>query len=63
MNSELNAAISCETRNASVTKISEASDVSLTREMKVFDRGGTETRAACGRITLTSCWRDDIPMV
>ena len=50
MNSWLKAAISCASRNSSVTRISEASEVSLTRLMKVFDSGGTDTRAACGRM-------------
>ena len=30
--------------------MSEASEVSFTSEMNVFDSGGTETRAACGRM-------------
>ena len=33
-----------------MTRISEASEVSFTSEMKVFESGGTETRAACGRM-------------
>ena len=46
MNSWLKAATCCATRNSSVTRISDASEVSLTRLMKVLDSGGTETRAA-----------------
>ena len=33
-----------------MTRISDASDVSFTSEMKVLDSGGTDTRAACGRM-------------
>ena len=57
MNSKVKAAISCALRNSSVTRISEASDVSFTSEMNVFDSGGTETRAACGSTMRVSVLR------
>ena len=62
-NSWLKAAISWASRNASVTRISEASDVSLTSEMKVLDSGGTDTRAACGRMIRRSVVARAMPMV
>src|SRR3954463_140759 len=62
-NSWLNEAISCDCRNSSATRISDASDVSLTRLMKVFDNGGTDTRAACGRMIRRSDWLCDIPIM
>ena len=46
-----------------MTRISDASDVSLTSEMNVFDSGGTETRAACGRMIRRSVGAGDMPMV
>src|SRR3954449_5598252 len=63
MNAWLNAAISCACRNSSVTRMSEASEVSLTRLMKVFDSGGTDTRAACGRMIRRSASRRDMPIM
>src|SRR5512145_2619778 len=63
MNSKVADAISCETRNSSVTRMSDASEVSFTSEMNVFDSGGTETRAACGRMTRRSVVAGDIPIV
>ena len=63
MNSWLKAATCCAWRNSSVTRIREASDVSLTRLMNVLDSGGTDTRAACGRMIRTSDCRRDMPMV
>ncbi len=44
------AAISCAFRNNSVTKINDAKDVSFTRLINVFDNGGIDTLAACGKI-------------
>ena len=49
-NSNVGAATICAVRNSSVTRIVDASDVSLTSEINVFDSGGTATRAACGRM-------------
>ncbi len=40
----------CACRNSSVTRMVEASEVSLTSEINVFDSGGTATRVACGRM-------------
>src|SRR5680860_618590 len=63
MNSWLKAAISWACRNNSVTRMSEASEVSLTRLMKVLDSGGTDTRAACGRMIRPRARRWDIPIM
>ena len=46
-----------------MTRISDASEVSLTSEMNVFDSGGTDTRAACGRMMRASAVRRGIPIV
>ena len=43
--------------------MSDASDVSFTSEMNVFDSGGTETRAACGRMMRRSVVPCDMPIV
>ena len=40
-----------------MTRIVEASDVSLTSEMNVLDSGGTATRTACGSTTRCSVGR------
>ena len=40
----------CASRNSSVTKIVDASEVSFTSEISVFDSGGTATRVACGKM-------------
>src|SRR5690606_14781911 len=50
-------------RNISVTRMSDASDVSFTRLIKVLDKGGTETRAACGKIMRRSDCTYVIPIV
>ncbi|MNY79796.1 hypothetical protein D3C86_2205940 [compost metagenome] len=50
-------------RNSSVTRIKDASEVSFTRDMKVLDNGGTDTRAAWGRMMRTSVCGLDMPMV
>ncbi|MCY1373961.1 hypothetical protein D9M69_612650 [compost metagenome] len=63
MNSWLKAAICWAFRKSSVTRISEARDVSLTSEMNVLDSGGTETLAACGRMMRRRDWPRDMPMV
>jgi len=49
-NSNVGAAMICACLSSSVTRIVEASDVSFTSEINVFDSGGTATRAACGRM-------------
>ena len=45
-----------------LTVTAAASDVSLTREMKVLESGGTAIRAACGRITRHMTWGQFMPM-
>ena len=49
-NSNVGAATSCALRNSSVTRMTEASEVSFTSEINVFDNGGTATLLACGRM-------------
>lgn len=48
-------------RNISETRMSDASDVSLTKLINVFDSGGIDTRAACGNITRRNACPDVIP--
>lgn len=46
-----------------MTRTNDASEVSFTSEMKVFDSGGTLTLAACGRMMRRSVMPRDIPAV
>ena len=62
-NWNVGAAISCALRSISVTRMVEASDVSLTSEMRVFDSGGTATRVAWGSTTRRSVVLRLIPTV
>ena len=46
-----------------MTSTTEASEVSLTSEIKVLDSGGTAVRAACGRMTRRRVVAYPMPMV
>ena len=56
-NWKVGAAATCATRSNSVTSTTDASEVSLTSEIKVLDSGGTAVRAAWGKMMRRSVVR------
>src|SRR5690606_35265015 len=61
--SKVRAVISCAWRNSSGTWMVAASEVSLTRDMKLLPIGGRAVRAAWGRITRRRVWPPLMPML